>query len=49
MSISKQLYIMIFIAIFGVCGISLIGATKIKTVYEVTNYANINSLPSILS
>lgn len=47
MSISKQLYIMIFVAIFGVCGVSFIGATKIKTVYEVTNFANVNSLPSI--
>ena len=47
MTISKQLYIMILIAIFGVCSVSFIGATKIKSVYEVTNYANVNSLPSI--
>lgn len=47
MSISKQLYIMIFIAIMGVCGVYFVGASKISTVYEETNYANINSLPSV--
>lgn len=47
MSISKQLYLMIIIAILGVCSVSYIGTTKINTVYEKTNYANVNSLPSV--
>lgn len=47
MSISKQLYIMIGITILGVCSIFYIGITKLDTVYEETNYANVNSLPSI--
>ena len=38
---------MIIIAILGVCSVSYIGTTKINTVYEKTNYANINSLPSV--
>ena len=38
---------MIFITIVGVCGISFVGVTKIDAVYENTNYANINSLPSV--
>ncbi|MBV5277674.1 MAG: methyl-accepting chemotaxis protein, partial [Campylobacteraceae bacterium] len=47
MSISKQLYILIFVFIFGICSVYFIGATKINTVYEETNYANVNSLPSV--
>lgn len=47
MSISKQLYLMILVAILGVGCISFIGISKIHTVYEETNYANVNSLPSI--
>lgn len=48
MSISKQLIIMIAVAFIGVCSISYIGTTKINTVFEETNYANVNSLPSIV-
>ena len=48
MSISKQLYIMIFVAVLGMGGVSFIGFTKINAVFEKTNYANVNSVPSIL-
>ena len=48
MSISKQLYSMILITILGICGVWYIGFTKINTVFEETNYANVNSIPSIL-
>lgn len=47
MSISKQLYFMISIAILGILSIAYIGGTKMDTVYDETNYANVNSLPSI--
>ena len=39
---------MIFVAILGMGGISFIGFTKIDAVFEKTNYANVNSVPSIL-
>lgn len=47
MNLSKQLYMMIFIMLIGISGVFFIGFTKMNTVYEETNYANVNSLPSI--
>ncbi|ACZ12450.1 chemotaxis sensory transducer [Sulfurospirillum deleyianum DSM 6946] len=47
MNLSKQLYMMLFIMTLGIFGVFFIGFSKMNTVYEETNYANINSLPSI--
>ena len=49
MTISKQLMIMLTIAILGACTIFGISFKKMDQVYEETNYVNINALPSIMS
>jgi len=47
-TISKQLMTMLSIAILGILCIFGIAITKMDTVYEKANYANENSLPSVL-
>lgn len=49
MTISKQLMVMLSIAIIGTCTIFGISMTKMDQVYEETNYVTVNSLPSVLS
>ena len=49
MTISKQLMVMLAIAIIGTCTIFGISMQKMDQVYEETNYVTINSLPSIIS
>jgi len=49
MTISKQLMVMLAIAIIGTCTIFGISMNKIDQVYEETNYVTVNSLPSVLS
>ena len=49
MSISKQLMMMLAIAILGISAVFIIGLTKMEKVYEETNYCNVNALPSISS
>ncbi len=47
MTISKQLMLLLSIAIVGVCIIFGIAIKNMNSIYEETNYANINSIPSI--
>ncbi len=49
MTISKQLMVMLSIAIIGTCTIFGISMKKMDQVYEETNYVTVNSLPSVLS
>ena len=49
MTISKQLMVMLAIAIIGTCTIFGISMKKMDQVYEETNYVTVNLLPSILS
>lgn len=49
MTISKQLMVMLAIAIIGTCTIFGISMKKMDQVYDQTNYSNVNSLPSILA
>lgn len=49
MTISKQLMVMLAIAIIGTCTIFGISMKKMDTVYEETNFSNVNSVPSILA
>ncbi len=49
MTISKQLMVMLTIAIIGTCTIFGISMKKMDQVYDQTNYSNVNSLPSILA
>jgi len=47
MTIGKQLLAMLAIAIVGACTIFGISITKMDAIYQETNYANVNSIPSI--
>jgi methyl-accepting chemotaxis protein len=49
MTLSKQLMVMLSIAIIGTCTIFGISMKKMDQVYDDTNYVTVNSLPSILS
>ena len=48
MSISKQLIVMLSIAIAGIFTVFGISYSSMEKVYEQTNYGNINSLPSVV-
>ena len=48
MSLSKQLMVMLSIAIIGIIAVFSIGINKMEKVYTETNTCNVNSLPSIL-
>ena len=49
MSISRQLLVMLAVAILATFTIFGISFAKMNTVFEETNYSNVNSLPSILA
>lgn len=49
MTISKQLMVLLAIAIIGTCTIFGVSMKKMDQVYEETNYVTINSLPSVIS
>lgn len=49
MTISKQLSLILGIAILSTCFIFGVSLLKMNTVYEKTNYVTVNSLPSVLS
>lgn len=49
MSISRQLIVMMMIGILCTGLIFSISTTKLHTVYDKTNYSNVNSIPSILA
>jgi len=48
MSISRQLIVMLSIAILGICSVFAISISKMDQVYTDTNYGNVNVVPSIL-
>ncbi len=48
MSLSKQLMTMLAIVILGIGAVFTISIQKMDTVYQETNTANVNSIPSIL-
>ena len=48
MSIFKQLVVLVSVALFGLIVITILAIVKLDGVYEETNYANVNSIPSIL-
>ena len=48
MNISKQLIVMLNIAIIGICSVLTISVYKMDTVYTETNHSNLNVIPSII-
>jgi len=49
MTVAKKLYLLVFSAIIGLASLSILGATQIQQVYSAANYANINTVPSLLA
>jgi len=49
MTIAQRLYLMIFAAIAGLVGVAGVGLVAIEKVYTAANYANINTVPSVLT
>lgn len=47
MTIFKQLIALVSVAIFGLVSISVLAVVKLDTVFDETNYGNINSIPSL--
>ncbi|HEX5330318.1 methyl-accepting chemotaxis protein [Sulfuricurvum sp.] len=49
MTIFKQLILLVSVAILGLITVTVLAVVKLDTVYEETNYGNVNSIPSILT
>ena len=47
MSMTKRMYMLILAAAIGLLSVAGIGFYKINQVYEITNYTNVNSVPSV--
>jgi len=48
MTVTKKMILLISAAILGLAGLAWLGQDRMDLVYEKTNYANINSVPSIV-
>ncbi|MDD2829930.1 MAG: methyl-accepting chemotaxis protein [Sulfuricurvum sp.] len=49
MTIFKQLLVLVSVALIGLLAIMIMAIVKLDTVYEETNYGNVNSIPSLLT
>ena len=49
MTVSKKMLSLILSAAFGIILLAIVGLTQMSRVYETTNYANVNVVPSILT
>ncbi|MDI1299720.1 methyl-accepting chemotaxis protein [Methylotenera sp.] len=47
MSMTKKMYMLILAAVLGMLSLAGIGLYKINKVFEITNYANVNTVPSV--
>ena len=47
MSMTKKMYMLILAAVLGMVSLAGVGLYKINQVYEITNFANTNSVPSV--
>ncbi len=48
MTVTKKMTLLVGTAIFGLIALAWLGQSKMNTVYEKTNFANINSIPAIV-
>ena len=46
-SVANKMILLISVAMLGLVGLSWLGQNRMNVVYEKTNYANVNSVPSI--
>jgi methyl-accepting chemotaxis protein len=49
MTVSKKMLSLILSAAFGIILLAIVGLTQMSRVYETTNYANVNVVPSVLT
>jgi methyl-accepting chemotaxis protein len=49
MTVSKKMLSLILSAAFGIVLLAVVGLTQMSRVYETTNYANVNVVPSIVT
>ncbi|MDD5216040.1 MAG: methyl-accepting chemotaxis protein, partial [Methylococcales bacterium] len=49
LTVAKKMTLLVTVAILGLLGLTWLGHNKMDTVYEKTNYANINSVPAIVT
>ncbi|MDY7576758.1 methyl-accepting chemotaxis protein [Herbaspirillum sp. RTI4] len=49
MSIAKRLYLLILFVVIGFAGVAGMGIYQINQVYTAANYANVNTVPSLLA
>ncbi|MFZ6771647.1 methyl-accepting chemotaxis protein [Undibacterium sp. SXout7W] len=49
MSIAKRLYLLLALAILALFGVSGFGGYQMSKVYDAANYANVNTVPSLLA
>ncbi|WP_262964628.1 HAMP domain-containing methyl-accepting chemotaxis protein [Methylobacter psychrophilus] len=47
-TVARKMILLVFTAVLGLVGLSLFGQNRMDVVYEKTNYANVNSIPSIV-
>jgi methyl-accepting chemotaxis protein len=47
MSMTKKMYMLILAAVLGMVSLAGVGLYKINQVYEITNFANTNAVPSV--
>ncbi|QWV99299.1 MCP four helix bundle domain-containing protein [Geomonas nitrogeniifigens] len=47
MSISKRLFLMLFVSVFAMVGLTVFNEFQSERVYNAANYGNVNSIPSI--
>jgi len=48
MTVSKKIMLLVATVIFGLIGVGWLGQSEINTVYEKTNFTNVNTVPSIV-
>ncbi len=48
MTVTKKIILLVITVILGLVGVGWLGQNKINTVYEKTNFANINTVPAII-
>src|SRR5258706_15013377 len=49
MTIAQRLYVLIFAAVVGLASLAGFGMVQMDRIYTATNFANINTVPSLLT
>jgi methyl-accepting chemotaxis protein len=49
MTVAQRLYLLVFSAVLGLIALAAVGYMQINKVFDSTNYANVNTVPSLLA